>query len=117
MTVAVGEIIRLRMRERLVPDTLLAGRGESIFGVSPGHHEELNALAQSMLRCWLREDFRGLDAGLRRVLRLSAELGLPLLGRVSLDVRHCLHLEEATALSATWARLVRLLEQAAARGL
>lgn len=112
VTVAGGEIIRLRVRERLLPDPVWAGPAEIVRNAFPDGYEELQALARALLRCWLREDFRGFDAGLRRVMRLAPDLGLPLIARVAADVRHCLQLRDATALSSTWARLSRLLDQA-----
>jgi hypothetical protein len=114
MGVAVvgGEIIRLRMRERLLPDPVWVGPAEIMRNAFPDGFEELQALARAMLRCWLREDFRGFDAGLRRVMRLAPDLGLPLIARVAADVRRCLHKKDSTALASTWARLSRLLDQA-----
>lgn len=106
-----GQIIRLVLRERLARDG-------STAPVAVRHScaaDELQALSQAMLRCYLREDFRGFDAGLRRVTRLAPELGLSGLGRVSADVRHCLCQRDATALAATWGRLSRLLDQALLR--
>lgn len=106
-----GQVIRLVLREQL-------GHDGEIAAPEPGRNcaaDELQALSQAMLRCYLREDFRGFDAGLRRVMRLAPELGLSGLGRVSADVRHCLYRRDGTALAATWGRLSRLLEQALMR--
>lgn len=109
-----AQVVRLRLTERL---RAVGRKGQAAAQPvgQPGARDELQALAQTMLRCYLRGDFRAFDAGLRRVMRLAPGLGLPLLGEVAGDVRHCLIARDSTALSATWARLLRLTDQALLR--
>ena len=47
---------------------------------------------------------------LRRLERMSEQLGLVSLGSVAGDVRHCLEGGDLTAFAAVWARLIRVAE-------
>ncbi|MFN3643512.1 MAG: hypothetical protein ACK4TB_11390 [Gemmobacter sp.] len=53
---------------------------------------------------------------LRRIRRIADHLGLTTVGTVAGDVAVCLERGDATALAATWARLLRSSEQALAGG-
>ena len=48
---------------------------------------------------------------LRRLQRMSGNLGLTSLGLVAADVRACLDQGDTTAFSAVWARLMRIAER------
>jgi hypothetical protein len=51
---------------------------------------------------------------LRRLQRMSENLGLVSLGLISADVRSCLERKDVTAFSAVWARLLRVAERSLA---
>ncbi len=51
---------------------------------------------------------------LRRLQRMSANMGMVSLGLVAADVRSCLDHGDATAFSAVWARLLRVAERSLA---
>lgn len=51
---------------------------------------------------------------LRRLQRMSENLGLVSLGLISADVRACLERSDVTAFSAVWARLMRVAERSLA---
>ncbi|MDZ4095477.1 MAG: hypothetical protein U1D35_11300 [Paracoccaceae bacterium] len=51
---------------------------------------------------------------LRRLQRMSEQLGLVSLGLVAGDVRKCLDIGDATAFAAVWARLMRVAERSLA---
>jgi len=53
----------------------------------------------------------GLAAQVRRLQRLSEQLGMLSLGAVAGDVRLCLDQGDSTAFSAVWARLLRVAER------
>lgn len=55
-------------------------------------------------------NMRDLSRQLRRLERMSAQLGLVSLGTVSSDAQACLEVGDLTAFSAVWARLVRVAE-------
>lgn len=52
-----------------------------------------------------------LSRQLRRLQRMSENLGLTSLGLVAQDVRVCLEQADSTAFSAVWARLMRIAER------
>ena len=51
---------------------------------------------------------------LRRLQRMSENLGMISLGLVAADARACLESAESTSFSAVWARLMRIAEQSLA---
>ncbi len=61
-------------------------------------------------------DLDGFARSLRRVRRIADHLGLTTVATVAGDVAACLDGGDATALAATWARLLRSAEQALAGG-
>ncbi len=56
-------------------------------------------------------DLTDLARQLRRLQRMSENLGLTSLGLVSADVRICLEQGDSTAFAAVWARLMRIAER------
>ena len=55
-----------------------------------------------------------MDRQLRRLQRMSENLGLVSLGKIAGDVRECLTRSDAASFSAVWARLLRVAERSLA---
>jgi hypothetical protein len=73
------------------------------------------ALTMAGLAAQVRErDLQDLSRQLRRLQRMSENLGMTSLGLVAGDVRACLERSDSTAFSAVWARLVRVAERSLA---
>lgn len=73
------------------------------------------ALAMSGMAAQVRlHDLRDLSRQLRRLQRMSENLGMTSLGTVASDVRDCLERADATAFASVWARLMRVAERSLA---
>ncbi len=73
------------------------------------------ALTMAGLAAQVRErEMQDLSRQLRRLQRMSENLGMVSLGLVAGDVRACLERSDVTAFSAVWARLVRVAERSLA---
>lgn len=73
------------------------------------------ALTMSALVTQVRaHDLADLPRQLRRLQRMSDQLGMVSLGLVAADARICLDQVDATAFSAVWARLLRVAERSLA---
>jgi hypothetical protein len=73
------------------------------------------ALTMSGLAAQVRShEMRDLARQLRRLQRMSEQLGMVSLGLVASDVRLCLEGGDVTAFSAVWARLMRVAERSLA---
>lgn len=73
------------------------------------------ALTMSGLAQQVRaHDLTDLARQLRRLQRMSEQLGMVSLGLVASDVRLCLDSGDVTAFSAVWARLMRVAERSLA---
>jgi hypothetical protein len=59
-------------------------------------------------------DLADMARQLRRLQRMSENLGLVSLGLIAADVRSCLERKDVTAFSAVWARLMRVAERSLA---
>lgn len=70
------------------------------------------ALTMSGMAAQVRaHDLADLSRQLRRLQRMSENLGLVSLGHVAADVRDCLERADSTAFAAVWARLLRVAER------
>lgn len=70
------------------------------------------ALAMAGLAAQVRDhELRDIARQLRRLQRMSENLGMISLGLVANDARDCLERADATAFSAVWARLMRVAER------
>lgn len=70
------------------------------------------ALTMSGLASQVRQrDLHDLGRQLRRLQRMSEQLGMISLSEVAGDLRICLDQADATAFSAVWARLLRVAER------
>jgi hypothetical protein len=73
------------------------------------------ALTMSGMAAQVRaQDLRDLSRQLRRLQRMSENLGMVSLGTVAEDVRDCLERTDPTAFGAVWARLLRVAERSLA---
>ncbi|MBT9245740.1 hypothetical protein KM031_11185 [Gemmobacter fulvus] len=73
------------------------------------------ALTMSALVTQVRaHDLADLPRQLRRLQRMSDQLGMVSLGLVAADARICLDQADVTAFSAVWARLLRVAERSLA---
>ena len=73
------------------------------------------ALTMSGLALQVRaHDLNDLARQLRRLQRMSEQLGMISLGLVAGDVRRCLEGGDVTAFAAVWARLMRVAERSLA---
>ena len=73
------------------------------------------ALTMSGLAVQVRaHDFGDMAKQLRRLQRMSENLGMISLGLVAADVRACVDRSDVTAFSAVWARLIRVAERSLA---
>ena len=61
-----------------------------------------------------KHDLSDVDRQLRRLQRMSENLGMVSLGLIAGDVRLCLGRSDVTAFSAVWARLMRVAERSLA---
>lgn len=77
----------------------------------------LGELAMTMagLAAQVRDrDLRDISRQLRRLQRMSENIGMVSLGLVAGDARDCLEQADATAFAAVWARLMRIAERSLA---
>jgi hypothetical protein len=113
-----AEVMRLMPRERICLDP---SRIESLHA-QLGVDEVQSMVDRAMTElCALRDDlamqYRGqriadFQRSLRRLGRICDHLGLPLVSQIARDVAECLQRGDATATSATWARLRRNMDAA-----
>lgn len=115
-----AEVLRLMPHERVLLDS---SRIEVLYAQLGG--DEVQALVERAMNelCVVRgelsaqyagRDLQGFSRNLRRLRRIGEHLGLPVIARVADDVAACLDAGNATALAATWARLMRTADQAIA---
>ena len=70
------------------------------------------ALTMAGLASQIRaHDLNDVDRQLRRLQRMSENLGMVSLGLIAGDVRQCLNTTNVTAFAAVWARLLRVAER------
>jgi hypothetical protein len=115
-----ADVLRLMPHERVLLDS---SRIEVLYAQLGG--EDVQALVERAMNelCVVRGelsaqyasgDLHGFSRNLRRLRRIGEHLGLPVIARVADDVAACLDAGNATALAATWARLMRTADQAIA---
>ena len=113
----LGNVVALRPNDRVRQDAEpIASLYRNLGTVSAGQvvTRALGevALAMSGMAAQVRaHDLRDLSRQLRRLQRMSENLGMVSLGTVAGDVRECLERAEATAFAAVWARLLRVAER------
>lgn len=113
-------IVALPVRERVRQDAEPIATIYRNLGTSSAEQvvtRALGELALTMagLAARVRDrDLQDLSRQLRRLQRMSENLGMVSLGLVAGDVRDCLERGDVTAFSAVWARLVRVAERSLA---
>jgi hypothetical protein len=115
-----GNVVALRPKERVKQD------GEPIatiyrnLGVTSAEQvvtRALTELAMTMagLASQIRKhDLADVDRQLRRLQRMSENLGMISLGVIAGDVRLCLDRSDVTGFASVWARLLRVAERSLA---
>ncbi|MDO8883113.1 MAG: hypothetical protein U0934_07730 [Pseudotabrizicola sp.] len=113
-------VVRLRPMERVRQDgepiaTIYRNLGtdsaEQVVSRALGELALTMAGLASQVRA---HDMADLARQLRRLQRMSENLGMVSLGLVAIDVRTCLASGDSTAFSAVWARLLRIAERSLA---
>lgn len=116
----VENVVALPVRERVRQDSEPIATIYRNLGTSSAEQvvtRALGELALTMagLAAQVRErEMQDLARQLRRLQRMSENLGMTSLGLVAGDVRACLDRGDVTAFSAVWARLVRVAERSLA---
>ena len=115
-----SNIVRLRPKERVRQSVEPIATIYRNLGTSSAEQvvaRALTELALTMagLAAQVRaHDLEDLSRRLRRLQRMSENIGMISLGLVAGDVRDCLESGDATAFSAVWARLLRVAERSLA---
>jgi len=116
----VGKVTALRPRERLCQDAAPVAAMYRDLGTAQAEQVVTRALGElALTMSGLAQQVRAHDLNdlarqLRRLQRMSEQLGMISLGLVSGDVRLCLEGGDVTAFAAVWARLMRVAERSLA---
>lgn len=117
---SVNKVVALPVKERVRQDSEPIATIYRNLGTSSAEQvvtRALGELALTMagLAAQVRErEMQDLSRQLRRLQRMSENLGMVSLGLVAGDVRDCFDRSDVTAFSAVWARLVRIAERSLA---
>ena len=115
-----GNVVALRPNERVQQDAEPIATIYRNLGAASAEQvvtRALTELALTMagLASQIRShDLNDVDRQLRRLQRMSENLGMVSLGLIAGDVRACLQASNVTAFSAVWARLLRVAERSLA---
>jgi hypothetical protein len=118
----MAQVMHLCPRERVWLDPTRIGAlyaelgGAEVRALLDRAMGEMAGVRREMAVQFGAHDLEGFARNLRRMRRIAEHLGLTSLGTVAGDVTACLERGDATALSATWARLARSADQALAGG-
>lgn len=113
-------IMELRPKDRIRQDSEPIALMYRSMGTKAAEEVVTRALAElALTMAGLANQVRGkemkdLARRLRRLQRMSEQLGMVSLGLVAGDVRFCLEGGDVTAFSAVWARLLRVAESSLA---
>lgn len=113
-------VVPLPVKERVCQDSEPIATIYRNLGTTSGEQvvtRALGELALTMagLAAQVRDhDLQDLSRQLKRLQRMSENLGMISLGLVACDVRDCLERADVTAFAAVWARLVRIAERSLA---
>ena len=111
-----GIVVAFRPKERVRQDSEPIALMYRNMGTSAAEQVVTRALAElAMAMTGLSDRVRAHDMSdlgrqLRRLQRMSEQLGLVSLGHVAGDVRLCLDAGDPTAFAAVWARMMRVAE-------
>lgn len=109
-------ILNFRPKDRIFQDAEPIALIYRSMGTAAAEEVVTRALGElALTMSGLADQVRGKETAnlarqLRRLARMSEQLGLVSLGRVANDVRNCLEGGDLTAFSAVWARLIRVAE-------
>ncbi len=116
-----GNVVALRVVERVRQDGAPIATIYRNLGAMSGEQVVARALTElALTMAGLASQIRShelsdVDRQLRRLQRMSENLGLISLGLIAGDVRVCLQAGNPTAFAAVWARLLRVAERSLAR--
>jgi hypothetical protein len=116
----LGNVVALRPNDRVRQDAEPIASLYRNLGTASAEQVVTRALGElaltmSGMAAQVRlHDLRDLARHLRRLQRMSENLGMTSLGMVAGDVRDCLERAEPTAFAAVWARLLRVAESSLA---
>jgi hypothetical protein len=117
---SAGNVVALRPNERVKQDAEPIATIYRNLGAASAEQVVTRALTElaltmaglaSQIRA---HDLNDVDRQLRRLQRMSENLGMVSLGLIAGDVRCCLQASNVTAFSAVWARLLRVAERSLA---
>ncbi len=115
-----GNVVALRPNDRVRQDAEPIASLYRNLGTASAEQVVTRALGElaltmaGMARQVRDHDLADLSRQLRRLQRMSENLGMISLAQVSQAVRDCLEQAEPTAFSAVWARLLRVAESSLA---
>jgi hypothetical protein len=116
----LGNVVALRPNDRVRQDAEPIASLYRNLGTASAEQVVTRALGElaltmSGMAAQVRlHDLHDLARHLRRLQRMSENLGMTSLGMVAGDVRDCLERAEPTAFAAVWARLLRVAESSLA---
>jgi hypothetical protein len=117
---SAGNVMALRPVERVKQDAEPIATIYRNLGAASAEQVVTRALTElAMTMAGLanqirRHDLADVDRQLRRLQRMSENLGMVSLGVIAGDVRLCLGRSDGTAFAAVWARLMRVAERSLA---
>ena len=117
---SAGNVVALRPVERVKQDAEPIATIYRNLGATSAEQVVTRALAElAMTMAGLASQIRkhelsDVDRQLRRLQRMSENLGMVSLGLIAGDVRLCLGRNDVTGFSAVWARLMRVAERSLA---
>ena len=119
---SAGNVVALCPPERVIEDDELIATIYRNLGSVSAEQVVTRALAElAMTMAGLaaqirKHDLADVDRQLRRLQRMSENLGMVSLGLIAGDVRMTLARNDVTAFAAVWARLMRVAERSLSRG-
>ena len=119
---SAGNVVALCPPERVIEDDELIATIYRNLGSVSAEQVVTRALAElAMAMAGLaaqirKHDLADVDRQLRRLQRMSENLGMVSLGLIAGDVRMTLARNDVTAFAAVWARLMRVAERSLSRG-
>jgi hypothetical protein len=111
-----GTVLALRPKDRVRQDSEPIAQIYRTMGTHAAEQVVTRALAElgltvaGLAQLMAEQDLDDLPRRLRRLQRISEQLGVTSLATVAADARLCLEQGEAVAFSAVWARLLRVAE-------
>jgi hypothetical protein len=111
-----GTVLALRPKDRVRQDSEPIAQIYRTMGTHAAEQVVTRALAElgltvaGLAQLMAEQDLDDLPRRLRRLQRISEQLGVTSLANVAADARLCLEQGDAVAFSAVWARLLRVAE-------